>query len=62
MSAHVSSPEITFHAEHTGGTKKIWNTFWLLSALTVVELVLTFTKVKTPITHWYLLLREWYVF
>lgn len=40
MSAHVSSPEITFHAEHTGGTKKIWNTFWLLSALTVVELVL----------------------
>lgn len=39
MSANSSSPEITFHPEHTGGTKKIWKTFWLLSALTIVELV-----------------------
>jgi cytochrome c oxidase subunit IV len=40
MSAHSSSPEITFHAEHTGGTKRIWKTFWLLSALTIVELAI----------------------
>ena len=38
MSAHSATPEITFHPEHTGGTKKIWKTFWLLSALTIVEL------------------------
>jgi hypothetical protein len=38
MSAHSASPEITFHPEHTGGTKKIWNTFWLLSFITIIEL------------------------
>lgn len=38
MSAQSSSPEITFHPEHSGGTKRIWRTFWLLSALTVIEL------------------------
>ena len=38
MSAHSASPEITFHPEHTGGTKKIWKTFWLLSIITVIEL------------------------
>jgi cytochrome c oxidase subunit 4 len=40
MSAHVSSPEITFHAEHSGNTKKIWRTFWVLSALTILELAI----------------------
>lgn len=40
MSAHASSPEITFHAQHSGSTKRIWRTFWLLSALTIVELVI----------------------
>lgn len=40
MSAHVSSPEITFHPEHSGSTKRIWRTFWLLSALTIVELAI----------------------
>lgn len=40
MSAHSASPEITFHPEHTGGTKKIWRTFWLLSIITVIELVI----------------------
>ncbi|MBC7887942.1 MAG: cytochrome C oxidase subunit IV family protein [Ferruginibacter sp.] len=40
MSAQVSSPEITFHAEHSGTTKRIWRTFWLLSALTIVELAI----------------------
>lgn len=40
MSSQVSSSEITFHAGHSGSTKKIWNTFWLLSALTIVELAI----------------------
>jgi cytochrome c oxidase subunit IV len=39
MSA-VTSPEITFAPEHATGTKKIWRTFWLLSLLTIIELVL----------------------
>lgn len=40
MDSHATSasPEITFHAEHSGSTKRIWKTFWLLSALTIVEL------------------------
>ncbi|MGG9962152.1 cytochrome C oxidase subunit IV family protein [Ferruginibacter sp. SUN106] len=38
MSAHSASPEITFHAEHSGSTKKIWRTFWLLSIITLIEL------------------------
>ncbi|MEO6547032.1 MAG: cytochrome C oxidase subunit IV family protein [Ferruginibacter sp.] len=38
MSEHFSSPEITFHPEHTGTTKRIWKTFWVLSALTILEL------------------------
>jgi cytochrome c oxidase subunit IV len=38
MSAHTSSSEITFQPEHTGGTKKIWRVFWVLSVLTIVEL------------------------
>jgi cytochrome c oxidase subunit IV len=40
MSAQASSPEITFHPEHSGGTKRIWRTFWLLSLLTIIELVI----------------------
>ncbi|MEI9955628.1 MAG: cytochrome C oxidase subunit IV family protein [Ferruginibacter sp.] len=39
MSDHSSaSPEITFHPEHSGSTKRIWNIFWVLSVLTVAEL------------------------
>ena len=40
MSVHVSSPEITFPAEHSGNTKRIWRTFWILSALTILELAI----------------------
>ncbi len=40
MSTHTISPEITYAPEHSGGTKVIWKTFWILSALTVVELAL----------------------
>ncbi len=38
MSAPSSSSEVTFHPEHTGGTKRIWKIFWVLSALTIIEL------------------------
>jgi len=38
MSANTTSPEVTFQPEHTGGTKRIWKIFWVLSALTIVEL------------------------
>ncbi|MEO6537768.1 MAG: cytochrome C oxidase subunit IV family protein [Ferruginibacter sp.] len=40
MSQHTISPEISFAPEHVEGTKHIWKTFWLLSALTVVELAI----------------------
>ncbi|HMI78957.1 MAG TPA: cytochrome C oxidase subunit IV family protein [Ferruginibacter sp.] len=40
MSSNVSSPEITHAPEHASGTGRIWKTFWVLSALTVVELAL----------------------
>src|SRR6218665_2918546 len=41
MSAHHSdSSEITFHPDHSGGTGRIWKVFWILSALTIVELAL----------------------
>ena len=38
MSSHVSSPEITHAPEHASGTGRIWKIFWVLSALTIVEL------------------------
>ena len=38
MSAQSSSAEITFHPEHSGGTKRIWKIFWVLSVLTIIEL------------------------
>ena len=40
MSSQVSSPEITHAPEHASGTGRIWKTFWVLSALTVIELSL----------------------
>ena len=41
MSEHaLTSPEISFAPEHASGTKRIWRTFWLLSALTIVELAI----------------------
>jgi cytochrome c oxidase subunit IV len=41
MSAqHYENPEITFQPDHSGGTKKIWKIFWVLSVLTIVELAL----------------------
>ena len=40
MSSQVTSPEITHAPEHASGTGRIWKTFWVLSALTVIELAL----------------------
>lgn len=39
-SPHDLSNEVTFHPEHTSGTRRIWKVFWILSALTIVELAL----------------------
>jgi cytochrome c oxidase subunit IV len=50
MSEHtLTSPEVTFAPKASSGTKRIWNVFWLLSFITVVELVLGFGLAK----HWY---------
>ncbi len=53
MSEHqehkVSSPEITFGHAPSEGTGRIWKIFWLLSAVTIVELILGFGLAK----HWY---------
>lgn len=38
MSSTSASTDITFQPEHTGGTKRIWKIFWVLSALTLFEL------------------------
>ena len=50
MSEHAaSSSEITFAHAPAEGTGRIWKVFWLLSAVTVIELVLGFGLAK----HWY---------
>jgi cytochrome c oxidase subunit IV len=50
MSEHtVTSPEVTFAHPPAEGTGRIWKIFWLLSAITLVELALGFGLAK----HWY---------
>ncbi|HAO45326.1 MAG TPA: cytochrome C oxidase subunit IV family protein [Ferruginibacter sp.] len=49
MSEHASSPEITFAHAPAEGTGRIWKVFWLLSVVTIIELVLGFGLAK----HWY---------
>ena len=50
MSEHtVTSPEVTFAHAPAEGTGRIWKIFWLLSAITLVELALGFGLAK----HWY---------
>ena len=39
-SPHDLSNEVTYHPEHASGTGRIWRVFWILSALTIVELAL----------------------
>jgi len=43
MSHSVSSPEISFAPEANTSTKHIWKVFWILLAITVVELILGLT-------------------
>ena len=43
MSQHTISPEITHSPEHRSGTGRIWKIFWLLSAITIIELALGLT-------------------
>ena len=40
MSNHFISEEVSFPPAHSESTKKIWNTFWLLSIVTIIELVI----------------------
>lgn len=50
MSEHaVSSPEITFAHPPAEGTGRIWKIFWLLSIVTVIELVMGLGLAK----EWY---------
>ena len=53
MSEHqehnVSSPEITFTHAPAEGTGRIWKIFWLLSFVTIAELILGFGLAR----HWY---------
>jgi cytochrome c oxidase subunit IV len=49
MSEHVSSPEVTYAHAPAAGTGRIWKVFWLLSAVTVIELILGFGLAK----DWY---------
>lgn len=39
-SPHDLSSEVTYHPEHASGTGRIWKVFWILSALTIIELAL----------------------
>lgn len=49
MSAHVSSSEITVPHAPASGTGRIWKVFWILSVITIIELILGFGLAK----HWY---------
>ena len=40
MSTSPISEEISFPPAHSDSTKKIWKTFWLLSFITIIELVI----------------------
>src|ERR1700749_4931833 len=38
MEHSSAAPEITFHHEPSGSTKRIWKVFWILLIITMVEL------------------------
>lgn len=40
MSEHFVTNEVSFHPAPSDNTKKIWKTFWLLSVVTIIELVI----------------------
>ena len=45
----TASPEISYVNHSTGGTKRLWQVFWILSFITVIELLLGFGLAK----HWF---------
>jgi uncharacterized membrane protein len=45
----LASPEISYVNHDTGGTKRLWQVFWILSFVTIVELIMGFGLAK----HWY---------
>ncbi len=49
--SHATS-EVTHHHEAGGSTKRIWRTFWLLLAITVVELILGLIMYATDAPGW----------
>jgi hypothetical protein len=50
MSEHVlTSPEVSYAKEPSSGVGRIWKVFWLLSVITIIELILGFGLAR----HWY---------
>jgi hypothetical protein len=50
MSAHgTSSSDVAVPHDHAAGTGRIWKIFWLLSVITIIELIMGFGLAK----HWY---------
>jgi cytochrome c oxidase subunit IV len=49
---HNTHSEITIHHEPSGSTKRIWNTFWILLGLTIVELALGFSLYYFNFPEW----------
>ena len=49
MSNQPISPEITYAHEPAPGTGRIWKVFWILSALTLAELILGYGHAR----NWY---------
>lgn len=52
MEHNTHNPEITYHHEPTGDTRRIWKTFWLLLIITVIELVLGLIMYAVDLPGW----------
>lgn len=50
-----TTPEITYHHEPSGSTKRIWKTFWLLLVITVIELLLGLLIYAVDMPSWVIL-------
>jgi uncharacterized membrane protein len=50
-----TTPEITYHHEPSGSTKRIWKTFWLLLIITVIELMLGLFIYAVGMPSWVIL-------
>ena len=52
---HNTHSEVTVHHEHSGSTKRIWKTFWLLLIITVIELGLGLLIYAVDMPSWVIL-------